>query len=70
MTLEIRGARERTRTDATVNETIDASVFARWRADGDYRPPNVADWAARHRVDPAALTASVLAGDPTTAAPD
>ena len=56
-------------TDTTVNETIDASVFARWRADAGYRPPNVLDWAARRNVDAAALTTSVLADNPTVAAP-
>jgi len=56
-------------TDTTVNETIDASVFARWRADVGYRPPNVLDWAARRNVDAAALTTSVLADNPTVAAP-
>jgi len=57
-------------TDANVNETIDASVFARWRADDGYRPQNLADWAARHQADPAQLTASVLADNPNVAAPD
>ena len=56
--------------EATVNETIDASVFARWRANGSYRPPNVADWAARHGIDAAAVMTSVLANDPHVAAPD
>jgi uncharacterized protein (DUF2235 family) len=34
-----------------INETIDASVFARWRSDSSYRPPNLAAWAARRKVD-------------------
>lgn len=50
--------------DQIVNETIDASVFNRWRADASYRPRNLRDWAERYRVDPAALTASVFAHDP------
>jgi hypothetical protein len=29
----------------TINETIDASVFARWRANPTYRPPGLARWA-------------------------
>jgi uncharacterized protein (DUF2235 family) len=49
----------RTRTKAgwssTLNETIDASVFERWRAVPAYRPKNLAEWAARYRLDPAAV---------------
>jgi len=56
--------------DATVNETIDASVFARWNGNLSYRPPNLADWAARHGVEIASLQSSVLADDPTRPAPD
>jgi hypothetical protein len=57
-------------TNTTVNETIDASVFARWRANAGYRPQNLSVWAAQHGVDAAAITASVLADDPNVAAPD
>jgi uncharacterized protein (DUF2235 family) len=57
-------------TESNVNETIDASVFARWNHDMTYRPPNLADWAARHNVDIASLTSSVLADRPGEAAPD
>jgi uncharacterized protein (DUF2235 family) len=57
-------------TDANVNETIDASVFARWNNNTDYRPQNLADWASRYSVDIARLTTSVLADAPATAAPD
>ena len=57
-------------TNSNVNETIDASVFARWNADTNYRPPNLADWAARHHVDISDLTTSVLADTPATQAPD
>jgi uncharacterized protein (DUF2235 family) len=39
----------------SVNETIDRSVFARWRADRQYRPKNLADWARRDGVDPSAV---------------
>jgi uncharacterized protein (DUF2235 family) len=53
-----------------VNETIDQSVFERWRAVPTYRPPNLADWAARKNVDPAKLSNSVRADDPAVAAPD
>ena len=56
--------------ESSVNETIDASVFARWKSRTDYRPPNLADWADRHSADIASLTGSVLANDPAQAAPD
>ncbi|RTL28819.1 MAG: DUF2235 domain-containing protein [Rhodocyclaceae bacterium] len=51
--------------DEIVNETIDASVFDRWRADAAYRPQNLADWARRYSVDPAALTRPVLTHEPS-----
>lgn len=53
----------------TVNETIDGSVFDRWRNDEKYRPQNLAQWAARHGVDPGALHGSCLAGEPGTSVP-
>lgn len=52
-----------------VNETIDASVFARWRRDSTYRPPNLVEWARRKNVDPAQLQTSVRADDPSAEAP-
>jgi hypothetical protein len=57
-------------THANVNETIDRSVFERWRAVPDYRPLNLLEWANRKKVDPAKLTNSVRADDPTVVAPD
>jgi uncharacterized protein (DUF2235 family) len=57
-------------TEINVNETIDASVFARWNADDNYRPANLLDWARGYGVDIAHLTNSVVADDPNTAAPD
>ena len=51
-------------THSRVNETIDSSVFDRWRDDSRYRPPNLADWGKRHGVDPAELHQSVLAKSP------
>jgi type VI secretion system (T6SS) phospholipase Tle1-like effector len=57
-------------TESSVNETIDASVFARWNKGATYRPPNLADWEARYQVDIANLTTSVLANNPTVSAPD
>jgi uncharacterized protein (DUF2235 family) len=44
-----------------INETIDASVFERWRADQGYRPLNLAAWARRRNIDLAALSTTVLA---------
>jgi uncharacterized protein (DUF2235 family) len=57
-------------TESSVNETIDASVFARWNKDVTYRPPNLADWETRYQVDIANLTTSVLANNPAVSAPD
>lgn len=53
----------------TINESIDASVFERVRADPTYRPPNLIEWAKRHNVDVNTLTGSVKAQQPTEAAP-
>jgi hypothetical protein len=53
-----------------VNETIDASVFERWRRNPSYRPPNLAAWAMRFEVDIAALDSPVMADEPHTPAPD
>ncbi|WP_166214566.1 phospholipase effector Tle1 domain-containing protein [Bradyrhizobium septentrionale] len=36
-------------THIKVNETIDASVFERWRADPAYRPTNLVEWAKRKK---------------------
>ena len=57
-------------THPTVNETIDVSVFERWRADAAYRPANLVDWAKRKKVDPGELQTSVKAGDPHASVPD
>ena len=57
-------------THTRVNETIDVSVFDRWRSNVSYRPVNVADWAKRYKADPAALTASVIANAPSDIVPD
>jgi hypothetical protein len=37
-------------TTNRINETIDGSVFERWRVDDSYRPPNLAVWAKRKSV--------------------
>lgn len=49
-----------------VNETIDASVFDRWRGDPDYRPPGLAAWSRRRGIDPGSVTTSL---DARTAQP-
>ena len=54
----------------TVNETIDPSVFDRWRVDPKYRPPNLVEWAQRKKVDPGQLQTSVRADDPLVSVPD
>jgi hypothetical protein len=56
--------------DWPVNETIDVSVFDRWRANKGYRPVSLAEWAKRLNVDPAKLNTSVMATKPAVAAPD
>jgi uncharacterized protein (DUF2235 family) len=53
----------------TINETVDVTVFDRWRYDGTYRPNNVLDWAKRRTVDPSTLNRSVRADDPTVVVP-
>jgi len=57
-------------TDCNVNETIDASVFARWNSNASYRPPNLADWTTRRGINVTNLHSSVLADDPNNSAPD
>lgn len=47
-----------------VNETIDKSVFDRWRTDPNYRPKNLLEWSTRKGVDPAQITTTVRADDP------
>jgi hypothetical protein len=54
----------------TINETIDKSVFDRWRRDPAYRPENLIDWIKRHQVAILTLTTSVTTDDPSITAPD
>ncbi|MES5481528.1 DUF2235 domain-containing protein [Bradyrhizobium sp. INPA03-11B] len=56
-------------TTARINETIDGSVFDRWRADTTYRPSNLAEWAKGRGVDPTALLGAVRATDPKVGVP-
>lgn len=57
-------------THTNVNETIDQSVFDRWRASPAYRPQNLLEWARRKSIDPATIKSSIRADDPAVAAPD
>jgi uncharacterized protein (DUF2235 family) len=45
----------------TVNETIDATVFDRWRRDKTYRPRNFARWANSKGIDPVTIKTTVCA---------
>lgn len=58
-----------TETESTINETIDHSVFERWRSDAKYRPPSVLEWAARRSVNVAGLSSSVRADDHSVVVP-
>jgi uncharacterized protein (DUF2235 family) len=57
-------------THSTVNETIDLSVFDRWRVDETYRPPSLVDWAKRRGAENAMPHHSVRADDPGVIAPN
>ncbi len=54
----------------TINETIDGSVFDRWRADESYRPTNLKHWADSHGVKIEELTQSRSATAPSEVVPD
>jgi uncharacterized protein (DUF2235 family) len=54
----------------TINETIDSSVFSRWRADPIYRPPGLRAWADTKGVDPAKIMSAVRVDDPSVAVKD
>ena len=56
-------------TTARINETIDGSVFERWRADEKYRPANLVEWASLKTLDPSELNGAVLASDPKVSVP-
>lgn len=57
-------------THININETIDSAVFERWRADSEYRPEALVDWASRKRIDPASIGTSVFASNPRLSAPE
>ena len=53
-----------------INETIDSSVFVRWRADKKNRPRGLRNWAKLKNVDPGEITSSVRADNPAVAVGD
>jgi Uncharacterized alpha/beta hydrolase domain (DUF2235) len=53
-----------------INETIDVSVFNRWRLEEAYRPPSLKTWATKWQIDPASILKSVRADSPSISAPD
>ncbi len=55
---------------STINETIDGSVFKRWKADPAYRPRSLQKWAEVHKVDPESILSSVRVDNPSTSVPD
>jgi hypothetical protein len=60
-----RSAREAEGAGVTnINETIDGSVFERWRADTTYRPPALRAWAESKGVDPGKIICAVRTDDP------
>jgi hypothetical protein len=54
----------RTNKFAAINETIDATVFERWRLDANYRPPGLVSWVERRKCQIGNLSASVRADNP------
>ena len=57
----------------TINETIDSSVFERYRNDASYRPSNILAWAskaAKSGVTIESIDSSVLADSPGTSVPE
>jgi uncharacterized protein (DUF2235 family) len=50
----------------TINETVDGSVFERWRSDPAYRPPGLVEWSARTGIDPGTAVGAI---DARTGAP-
>lgn len=56
-------------TTSTINETIDGSVFDRWRADPQYRPANLVKWADNRHVKVESLQGAVRANDSSIVVP-
>ena len=51
----------------TVNETVDASVFQRWRTDASYRPPSLREWERRRGANIETIQSAVRADQPSVA---
>jgi len=49
-----------------INETVDASVFDRWRSDETYWPQNLVRWAQRRNIGLDRQIGAVRADDPST----
>jgi uncharacterized protein (DUF2235 family) len=45
----------------SINETIDASVFDRWRREQQYRPKNLVAWASQEGKDPSSIPGTIPA---------
>lgn len=62
---EIGRAARRTRSrpglSHVINETIDASVFEKWRKDESYRPGNLDKWAGKKGASPGDMSGDVAA---------
>lgn len=52
-----------------INETIDGSVFGKWRADVAYRPRNLTAWAQTHGLQPETLNGPISATDASPVPP-
>lgn len=57
-------------TTTTINESIDGSVFDRWRNDATYRPENLAMWATRHNARIESLEQAAQADNPMLIVPE
>jgi len=56
-----RGTRSLPGWSHTINETIDGSVFEKWRKDESYRPRNLEEWAEAKGARPGEISGSVPA---------
>jgi uncharacterized protein (DUF2235 family) len=54
-----RPTRSRRGWSHVINETIDPSVFEKWRKDGTYRPQNLEEWARKQGASPGDMIGEV-----------
>jgi uncharacterized protein (DUF2235 family) len=52
------------KTTSIINETIDGTVFDRWRVDESYRPENLKSWASVHQVAVESMFGPIRAAAP------